>query len=112
MDENYKNFKNQLPSHLDDPEWLSKAAIELTTILYTQSAEMANAEFEESAAAVGYMSAESDGGKKMSVAESEKRAVVDTNNGYSKAKLSREAVVETINAIKKRIDVLSWEHKN
>lgn len=106
-----EKLKNE-PALMDDPEWLSGAAVQLATILYNVGTEMANARFEEDAASVAHMESPSESGKKMSVAESEKRATVDTRNAYERLKLAREAIIETINSIKKRLEVLSWERRN
>lgn len=110
-DSKFQSFINQYPANLDNPEWLSKAVIELSALLYIKGQEMANARANEDGKAVGYMEAQVEGGKKMSVAESEKRAIVDTKNYYETCKLEREAIIETINSIKKRLEVLSWEHR-
>lgn len=48
---------------------------------------------------------------KMSVAESEKRALVNTNNKYHELKYKRDAKIELINAYKARLKVLSWEYE-
>lgn len=106
-------YLSQVSSHLDDPNWLSNCAIKLATLMWNMGAEMAEMRLLEERAAINYMDQVSvDGAKKPSVAESEKRATSDTNNRYEQLKLQREAVVETINSIKKRLDVLQWERKN
>lgn len=110
--ENFLEKLNTSPTLLDDPDWLSKAVIQLGTLLYNQGISMAKAKFDEDNVATKYMDTVSEAGKKMSVAESEKRATVDTDNSYEQHKLTREAIIETINSIKKRLEVLSWEHKN
>ena len=114
MDQNnIEYYLDQISHHLDDPDWLSKCAIKLSTLMWNLGAEMAEIRLLEDRAAISYMDEIlTEGSKKTSVAESEKRAVSDTNNQYEKTKLQREAVIETINSIKKRLDVLSWEHKH
>ena len=105
---------------LSNPSWISEQIIHLAAELEHESELLALAELEEDKEAVSlidrsYNQASIDdvavmGGKKLSVAESEKRALVNTNNKYHELKYKREAKVEMINALKKRLDVLSWEY--
>ncbi len=99
-----------LKEHMDDPNWLSQALVTLSTYLIHTSAEIAQNQFQENAAALSFM--DSVGEKKVSVAEAEKRAVAQTFNSYKQSLLEREGIVETINSIKKRLDFLSYEYKN
>lgn len=95
----------ELPKHFDDMNWLSNCAIKLSTLLYNLGDEVAQARFAEYSIAVNYMDAQpTETAKKMSNAEAEKRAVADTKNEYERRKLYYEAVIETINSIKKRLD--------
>lgn len=95
----------ELPKYFDNPDWLSKCAIKLSSLLYNLGDKVAEAKFAEYAVAVKYMDAEAtESAKKMSNAEAEKRAVVETQNEYERLKLYYEAVIETINSIKKRLD--------
>lgn len=98
-------YLEELPKHFDNFDWLSKCAIKLSTLLYNLGDKVAEAKFAEYGLAVGYMDAQpTESAKKMSNAEAEKRAVVDTQNEYERRKLYYEAVIETINSIKKRMD--------
>lgn len=100
------------PKHLEDPEWLSDAAVQLSTLLYWHNTKTAQAELAENQAVVDLLDSSSLGDKKMSVAEADKRAVVATNNEYHQYKLQGDAVVEAINSVKKKLDQLLWERKN
>lgn len=101
---------SNLKSNYDDPGWLSEALVTLSTFLIYSSEEIANAQFTENAAALGFI--DNSGEKKMSVAEAEKRAIEDTKSHYKQLLLEREGVIETINSIKKRVDLLSLEKRN
>lgn len=102
--------------HQDDPEFLSRTCVELAGFLYTHNTEMANAELGEKKAVVKLLDeiVSTDEGKikKMSVAESENRAVVLTENKYGILKAQMEAIIEIINSIKTRLRVLAWERQN
>ena len=97
-------------NNLDNPNWLSIAAVKLATLLYLHNTEMSQAELEETQVAVSYLDPLVDG-KKMSATEAEKRALVDTHNKYRTMRFQGEAVIEAVNSIKKRLDLLAWEHK-
>lgn len=99
----------EIRTHLDEPDWLSGALIDLSAILVHTSVEIAQAQFREESEALECIDRSE--GKKMSVSEAEKRAKVLTGNQYKELTLEREAIVETINSIKKRIEVLSYEFK-
>lgn len=111
-----EEFLNTYEQHLEDPEWLSKAIVILSSHLYTHNSEMAKAELDETRTMVRYLDNERDNpnslSKKMPVSEAERRAIADTGNRYSSMKAQGEAIIETIQSIKKRLDVLSWERKN
>lgn len=100
-----------IKANRDNPEWLSNACVELSANLYYFNTKIAEAELLEIEASVTLLETP-DEGKKMSVAEAEKRAVVLTNNNYGKLKLQGEAVIEAINSIKTRLKVLTWERSN
>ncbi len=100
---------SQVNNNLDNPEWLSKVAITLSSALYYHNTQMAEAENAEKKKLVYYLENKNAGDKRMSVAEAESRATTDTGNEYGKLKAQGEGVVETINAIKMRIRVLTWE---
>lgn len=108
---NIENILNQIKDNLDNPDWLSRSLSVLSSALFYHNTEMAHAEVDEKKLAVKYMNTKKDGRKLMTVSESEKRAVVETNNRYGVLKAQGEAIKESINAIKKRIEVLSWERQ-
>ncbi len=66
---------------------------------------------DEAGAIVGYLDQIREG-KKMAVSEAEKRAMFDMGNAKHFMENSNEAVQEMINAVKKRLDVLSFDYKN
>lgn len=102
-----ENILSAISNNQDDPGWLSEACVLLAGSLYRHNALMAEAELKEKQETIRHM----DSGipKKLSVAESEKRAVVATNNEYGKLKTQGEAIKEVINSIKIRIKVLEIE---
>lgn len=106
----FNQLLTDISRHLDDPVWLSNALISLSTFLISSSEEVAKAQFKENGSALGYM--DNSGDKKISATEAEKRAIVETQSEYKQLQLEREGILETINSIKKRVDVLSWEMKN
>lgn len=101
---------DHLKEHIDDGDWLSQALVTLSTYLIHTSAEIAQNQFAENAAALRYM--DTIGDKKVTVSEADKRAMAETLNKYKQSLLEREGIVETINALKKRIDFLTVEYKN
>ena len=109
---NFEELKDFIKSHLDDPESLSKALIDLGALLYKHNQETAQAGLEEETAVVSLMDSHGVDEKKMSVLESDARAKVMTENVYKRKTLEGEALVEYINTIKVRINVLGWERKN
>lgn len=107
-------YLEQIPLYLkpgfnaSDMEWLLNCSIKLSTLLAEFADDVSKAKFAEYSAAVNYMDAVStESAKKMSNAEAEKRAVVDTQNEYQKLDLFKEAVIETIHSIKKKVDTYS-----
>lgn len=103
-----------IKSHLDDPDSLSTALIDLGVLFYKQNQETAQAELEEEKSVISLMDSHLSGGedvKKMSSLEANSRAKVLTNNQYKLKRLESEAIAEYINIIKVRINVLSWERK-
>lgn len=98
--------------NLNDPNGISEEIIRLARELETESELLAKAELAEDKEAVFMMNNKFEQTeKRMSVAESEKRALVNTFNKYHELKYKREAKIELLNAYKKRIEVLSWEFK-
>jgi len=101
------------PANLDNPNWLSEAIIQLAALNYRIGVEMARRELAEHQVITNLLAVPtSDGEKKMSVAEAEKRGLTETENAYGTLKNQSFAVIELIQAIKKRIEVLSFEHRN
>ena len=96
-----------------DPNWLSDTAIKLSTLLYYHNTQTAEAELAENQSAIELLELPlNEGEKKISVAEADKKAVVMTENAYGKMKLQGEAIVETIQSCKKKLDFLIFERKN
>ncbi len=112
MNKEFEVILNKLGEKLDDLNWLSNAGISLSRLLYYHNNEVAQAELAETKTAIALIDQAKDKDGKLSVAEAEKRAVVSTGNMYGTLKLRTDAIVETINSIKKKIEVLSWERKN
>lgn len=107
-------YLEQIPNHLkpgfnaSDMDWLLNCSIKLSTLLADLAQEVSEAKFNEYSSAVTYMDAvATESAKKMSNAEAEKRALVDTKNEYQKLDLFKEAVIETIHSIKKKVDTYS-----
>lgn len=105
-----EDFKN--PIKLDSPDWISEAIIALSTVNYKVGVAMAQAELNEQSEVVKLLAMRpSEDAKKMTVSEAEKRAVVETNNQYGVYKNMSAGIVEIMNAMKKRLEVLGWELK-
>lgn len=104
-------YLTEIPKHMrpgfiaEDMDWLLNCSIKLSVLLANLADEVAQAEAQEYTVAVRYMdAAPTDSAKKMSNAEAEKRAVVETGNEYKKRDLYWQAVNATINSIKKKVD--------
>ena len=96
-----------------DPNWLSDTAIKLSTLLYYHNTQTAQAELVENQAAIELLELTPlEGGKRVSVAEADKKSLVLTENEYGKLKLQGVAIIETIQAVKKKVDFLVQEMKN
>jgi hypothetical protein len=111
METNFQDFLNNYQQNLESPDWLSNAIVHLSAALYRHNSLMAEAELVETRVMVNYLEVLRDG-KKMSVSEAEIRARAETNNEYNQMKAQGEAIIETINSIKKRLDVLQGEKRN
>lgn len=103
---------NEIQTHLDDPNWLSRAIIELSSLLFTHNSQMANAHMIENRTAYLAVKEAKQQGEKMSNAEAEKIANVETEDKYYLFKVQAEAVIEIINSIKIRLKVLESERSN
>lgn len=105
---------SELPRHYGDPVTLSNYAVQLSILLYNLGDELAEAELLENQTIVGLLDVipGEEGGKKMSVAEAEKRGVVDSANQYGKLKLNYQSLVEIIQSLKKKVDSLSQQMKS
>lgn len=104
-------YLNEIPKHMkpgfdaNDMDWLLNCSIKLSTLLPELGDKVSKAKFAEYQVAVTYMDAKAtDSAKKMSNAEAEKRAVVETENEYQRLDLYLDGVKETIYAIKKKVD--------
>lgn len=107
----FDQFLQEYPQNLDSGEWLSRSILGLAAITYDLNKKIAQAELDEARTVVNYLDRVKDG-KKMAVSEAEKRAVVDTGNAKHLMQNSNEAVQEMIQAVKKRLEVLSWDYRN
>lgn len=96
-------------NHRDHPNELSQLIIELSAVNYQIGVLMADARLKEIRAAVGYLDTPSE--KKMSVSEAEKRSIDDSENEYEGWKNQREDILELVQSIKKRLEVLNQEYK-
>lgn len=96
---------------LDNPEWLSKAIIRLSSINYSVAKEAALARLAEEAAILNHLNSPQLEGKKMTKTEAETRAIVETNNAHEGYDNMYNAINELVNSFKKRIEVLAWEFK-
>lgn len=101
----------QIGERKDDIDFLSNCCMKLASLLYLHSTLMAEAELDEARTLIGLIDAAQGESKKMAVAEAERRAKVMTGNKYELLKSQSGAVIETINSIKKRLDVLSKEYR-
>ena len=109
--ENFEDLISQVNTHLDDPETLSRLCVKLSTYLYFHNTQVSKAELAETKTAVSLIDAAKENEGKLSVAEAEKRAVVQTGNQYGELKLHTDAITEVINSIKTRLKVLSLEYE-
>lgn len=112
MNITFEQLKGMVKTYENAPEELSKITVQLATLLYGHNEEMAQADLNEKRIMVGYLDSKTDEGKKYSVAESEVRAQVETENRYKLLKVEGEAIIEVINAIKARLNVLNLERKS
>jgi len=107
----FDQFLQEYPQNIDNGQWLSSSILHLAAILYDLNKKTAQAELDEARTIVSYLDMIKDG-KRMAVSEAEKRAMVDTGNAKHLMQNSNEAVQEMIQAIKKRLEVLSWDWRN
>ena len=95
----------------EDPLKLSEIGLQLSAQLFYHNTNMADAELKEKETMLNYFKEGATIGQKRSVAESELYGVTETFNTYGKLKAQGEAVMEIINSIKKRIEVLNVERQ-
>lgn len=100
-----ESLMQELPKHFDDPNYLSRAAVDLARLGFYENTLLAKAELKERRAFLDAKKEE----EKVSVAEAEAVAVVITENEYGKRKLDRESLDQLINSVKIRIRVLVGE---
>lgn len=99
--------------HKEDPNYLSNLGVYMTSQLFTHNTLTAEAELKEKESLVNLLSVlDPITNKRMSVAEAENRAVVNTKNDYGKLKKQAEAWIELLYMIKTRIKVLMNEREN
>ena len=101
--EKIKELISQIETYKNDLNWLSYCAVQLAVLLYSLGEEMGSARLLEEQTVIGYLDTITEG-KKMSVAESEKRGIVDTQGAYDKLKINYQSILEIIQSIKKRLD--------
>jgi hypothetical protein len=101
-----EEFNQQYPTHLDDKDWLSKALLSLSSLVYETNKQLSQAGLDEARAAVSYHDQLKDG-KRMTVGEADKRAIVDTNNAKGTLENTKEGITAMIHAIEARLEVLS-----
>ena len=103
----------ELPNLWNHPNALSTKAAELSVLLYNLGDEVTGAELLEHQTLVSYLDkVPEEGGKKLSVAEAEKRALVDTSNEFGRLKLAYQSLVEIIQSIKKKVDIMNQQMKS
>ena len=95
--------------HENNPDELSKIALEIGANVYYLNTEMAKAELAEKKILTEYLKQGATIGQKRSVAESEVYSVVQSGNEYGIKKAQAEALVEYLNLLKMRLKVLIWE---
>lgn len=103
----------KISANLDNVDFLSKIAIELSNLNIEIGLAAAQAKFAQEAKVISIMdvSAATDE-KKISKTEAESRAIVDTENSYEALDNEREDLAELVNSLKKRLDVLGWDRKH
>lgn len=112
MDTTFEKLLELVKLNQDNPDVLSKLVVEIASLLYTHNQLIAQTDLDEKRVVVGFLDSKKDDGKGYSVAESEVRAEVQTDNAYKLRKLEGDAVIEVINSIKKRLDILQFERKS
>lgn len=100
-----EQLKDELPKHYDDPNYLSKAVVDLARLGYTENTLLAQAETKERTAFLHCKQ----NGDKVTVGEAEADSIISTQNEYGLRKLNRESLDQLINAVKLRIRVLIGE---
>lgn len=108
---NLEDKINEIKANYDDPEILSTSVIELASYMIPLSYEIANAELEETKERQSIRDIALQMHDKVTIAEAEDRAVIDTHNKYGQLKIEFDALKELINAVKSRLTVLGWEKK-
>jgi hypothetical protein len=101
---------DKIKLNLDDPNWLSDAVVVLASLLIHSSEDISRAQLRENATALAVMDA--GGEKRVTVSEADKRAIAESENLYKQLTLEREGIIETVNALKIRLNVLGWEQKH
>src|SRR3990167_6776348 len=103
-----EKLKTEIPSHFDDPNYLSKAVIDIARWTYWHNIQVAEAETKERQAMIDYK----DEYPKAPIEECKNHAVVNTGNRYGLLKLDQVSNEHFMNGIKLRIRVLMGEKES
>lgn|SRR3972149_4611710 len=101
-----KELLNQINANTNDLNWLSNCAVQLSILLFNLGEELGDARFLEEQTVIGYLEmVPIEGERRMSVAEAEKRGIVDTQGVYDKLKINYQSIQEIIQSLKKKLDL-------
>lgn len=103
-----ENYLEKIKMHEDDPNELSKILIDITSELFYLGNQQHQANLKFAEAVIAELNS-LENGKKISVAEAERRAIVNTEDEHEKIRYTRESLEELINSLKLRIKVLEDE---
>lgn len=112
MKEEIDRILEQIPLHLDEPHWLADASIRLAVYLVNLNQDMAAAHRKEAERAYQIIREVKAAGDKITNAEAERIAVIDTEDYYFEVSTYSKSVYEVINTIKARIKVIENEFNN
>jgi hypothetical protein len=108
---NIPDYMSQYNLQKDNPEELSNIGVKLAADIFYHSTKVAQSELLEKTELVKLLTPVGEE-KKLSVAESEVKAVVSTGNVYGTDKINLEAAYEVLNMLKTRIKVLITERES
>lgn len=107
-----KELLSQIEANQDNLNWLANCAIQLSVLLYNLGEELGAARLLEEQTIIGYLDITPlEGERRMSVAEAEKRGIVDCQGTYDKLKINYQSIQEIIQSLKKKIDLTSQQIK-